>query len=173
MPEQEPQEGVVTAHSSAEGVRIVRNFAAPIETVFACWTEPEHFATWFGEDGSSVPVDSVSMDLRPGGAWTATMLVGPDQMELVFSGSYVEIDPPRRLVQTLAAPNDPDNPDVEIMSAELAELGDGMTQMTFSQTGGQLPADEYSRALRGELVFFDRLAEHLQELKARHDTDPL
>ena len=35
--------------------------------------------------------------------------------------------------------------------------------MTFSQTGGNLPSDEYSRAMRGELIFFDRMAEHLAE----------
>ena len=32
--------------------------------------------------------------------------------------------------------------------------------MTFTQRGGNLPADEYSRAMRGSLIFFDRLAEH-------------
>ena len=43
--------------------------------------------------------------------------------------------------------------------------------MTFDQRGGNLPADEYSRAMRGSLIFFDRMAEHLGEtLKARHDT---
>ena len=43
--------------------------------------------------------------------------------------------------------------------------------MTFTQRGGNLPADEYSRAMRGSLIFFDRIAEHLGEtLKARHDT---
>ena len=43
--------------------------------------------------------------------------------------------------------------------------------MTFTQRGA-LPADEYSRAMRGSLIFFDRLADHLaDELKARHDTD--
>ena len=42
--------------------------------------------------------------------------------------------------------------------------------MTFTQRGGNLPADEYSRAMRGSLIFFDRLAEHLsKELKTRHD----
>jgi hypothetical protein len=44
--------------------------------------------------------------------------------------------------------------------------------MTFTQRGGNLPADEYSRAMRGSLIFFDRMAEHFVEsLKARHDTD--
>ena len=94
--------GVVSAASDAQGIRIVRIFEADPALVFSCWTEPEHFATWFGEHGSSMPVDTVTMDPRPGGAWRAVMHVNePDPMELVFYGEYVEVDPPRRVVMTL------------------------------------------------------------------------
>lgn len=55
--------------------------------------------------------------------------------------------------------------------AEFRDLGDGRTEMSFTQRGS-MPADEYSRAMRGSLIFFDRLADHLtEELKARHDSD--
>ena len=43
----------------------------------------------------------------------------------------------------------------------LRDIGAGRTEMTFTQRGGNLPADEYSRAMRGTLIFFDRLADHL------------
>jgi hypothetical protein len=33
--------------------------------------------------------------------------------------------------------------------------------MSFTQRGGNLPAEEYAHAMRGELIFFERLAEHL------------
>ena len=56
--------GVVTASSDASGIRIVRVLDAPPELVFKCWTEPEHFAAWFGEHGSSMPVDTVTMARR-------------------------------------------------------------------------------------------------------------
>ena len=58
--------GVLTASSDAGGIHIVRVLDAPPELVFKCWTEPEHFAAWFGEHGSSMPVDTVTMDVRPG-----------------------------------------------------------------------------------------------------------
>jgi len=45
------------AHSDAEGILIVRVFDAPRELVFKAWTEAERFATWFGEHGSSIPLD--------------------------------------------------------------------------------------------------------------------
>ncbi len=157
--------GVISASSDADGIRIVRVFDAPPELVYACWTKPEHFATWFGEHGSSMPVDTVTMDPRPGGAWRAVMHVAESEpMELVFYGEFVEVDPPRRVVMTLDDMSGTPDPNVqEFFTVDLVDLG-GRTEMTFTQTGGTLPSDEYSRAMRGELIFFDRMAEHLAEM---------
>ena len=167
-----PPEGVVSAASDAEGIVIVRVFDAPRELVFKAWTEPERFAAWFGEHGSSIPLDKISMDARPGGAWSAVMLHGPERVELPFSGRFREVVEPERVVMTLADPEDPDGEHAEVLTAEFRDLGDGRTEMTFTQRGGNLPADEYSRAMRGSLIFFERLAEHVGgELKARHDSD--
>jgi hypothetical protein len=38
--------------------------------------------------------------------------------------------------------------------------------MTFTQTGGNLPADEYSRAMRGMLIFLERQAARLAAVQA-------
>ena len=171
MAEKAPPEGVVSAHSDAEGIVIVRVFDAPRELVFKAWTEAERFATWFGEHGSTIPMDKVSMDPRPGGAWSATMIYGPDEIELAFSGRFLEVEEPERLVMTITDTPGPDTQPVETFTVLFRDLGDQRTEMTFSQRGGNLPADEYSRAMRGSLIFFDRMAEHLGEtLKARHDT---
>ena len=40
MSDATPQEGVVSAHSDAEGILIVRVFDAPRERVFKAWTKP-------------------------------------------------------------------------------------------------------------------------------------
>ena len=155
--------GVIKASSDAGGIHIVRVFEAPIDAVFACWTEPEHFATWFGEHGSSMTVDDVTMDTRVGGAWRAVMhVVEPQAMDLVFHGTFQELDPPRHLVMTLTDMSGEGDPDaLELFTVDLVDLG-GRTEMTFSQTGGNLPSNEYSRAMRGELIFFDRLAAHVE-----------
>src|SRR5262245_35602750 len=63
------------------GITITRVFDAPRERVWEQLTEPEHFADWFGGPQSEVPVASVSMDARPGGAWRCTMFAGPDRRE--------------------------------------------------------------------------------------------
>ena len=167
-----PPEGVVSAHSDAEGILIVRVFDAPRELVFKAWTEAERFATWFGEHGSSIPLDKVSMDARPGGAWSATMTHGPERVQLPFSGRFLEVVEPERVVMTITDTLDADAEWLEIFTVVLRDLGHDRTEMTFTQRGGNLPADEYSRAMRGSLIFFDRMAEHLGEtLKARHDSE--
>lgn len=171
MSDPTPAEGVVSASSDADGIVIVRVFDAPRELVFKAWTEPERFATWFGEHGSSIPLERISMDARPGGAWSALMIHGPERIEIPFAGEFREVVEPELVELTLVDPGDPDSGMIEVLRAEFRDLGDGRTEMTFTQRGN-LPADEYSRAMRGSLIFFDRLAEHLsEELKARHDSD--
>lgn len=169
-------EGVVSASSDADGIVIVRIFDAPRELVFKAWTEADRFATWFGEEGSTIPAENIAMDARPGGAWHATMIYGPERTEIPFFGEFLEVHEPERVVMTLDTPEEHEEGQVEIFTVDLEDLGDGRTRMSFSQTGGNLPADEYSRAMRGELIFFDRMAEHLagggqDSLKTRHDSD--
>jgi uncharacterized protein YndB with AHSA1/START domain len=173
MADPTPPEGVVSAASDADGIVIVRVFDAPRELVFKAWTEPARFATWFGEHGSSMPIESVSMDPRPGGAWSALMIHGPERIEIPFGGTFREVVEPEVVELVLELAGEALEGPPEVLRAEFRDLGDGRTEMTFTQRG-TMPADEYSRAMRGSLIFFDRLAEHLvDELKSRHDSDTL
>ena len=154
-------EGVVSAASDAKGITIVRVFDAPRDVVFSMWTQAEHFVTWFGEHGSEIPLEQCSMDPRPGGAWSATMYHGPERIEIPFQGWFRAVDPPGHLEMTLSDPGNPDGPNAELFTVDLREIDGGRTEMTFTQTGGNLPADEYSRAMRGMLIFLERQAAHL------------
>ena len=49
------------------GLEITRVFDAPREEVWREWTEPERFAGWYGGPEADNPLDTVSMDVRPGG----------------------------------------------------------------------------------------------------------
>ena len=161
-----PPEGVVSAHADAEGVTIVRVFDAPREALFKAWTEAEQFSRWFGEEDSSIPMENIEMDARPGGAWHATMIFGPERVEIPFQGEFVEVVEPERVVMTLTDQQNVDPSKREVLTAVFEDLGGGRTEMTFTQRGGNVSSDEYTRALRGELIFFERLGRHL---KGRHD----
>jgi uncharacterized protein YndB with AHSA1/START domain len=140
------------------GIRVRRVFEAPRERVWEEWTRPEAFSDWFGGPESEVPLDSVSMDVRPGGAWRATMLTGPDRREIRWSGEYREVDETERLVFTLS--DRPGEDAYELVSVVLSDLGDGRTEMLFEQRGRMRP-DEYERAKQGWGGFFERIAERL------------
>jgi uncharacterized protein YndB with AHSA1/START domain len=144
--------------ATTEGIHITRTFDAPRELVFRAWTEPAQFAAWFGTTSMNVPVESVTMDLRPGGAWTALMVPGEGQ-EIPWRGVYREVVEPERIVFTLSDRDLPADDPGEIVTVTFDDLGDGRTEMTFTQVGGHLPPEGYAQAREGWLAFFDSLAE--------------
>jgi uncharacterized protein YndB with AHSA1/START domain len=140
------------------GIEITRVFDAPRETVWREWTEPEPFADWFGGTESDVPLSTVSMDVRPGGRWQLTMFAGPERREIRWHGEYRVVDEPERLVFTVC--DQPEAQWYELVRVVLTDLGDGRTEMRFTQHGRMSP-EEYERAGAGWSGFFDRIAERL------------
>lgn len=138
---------------------MTRVFDAPIETVWNEWTQPAAFADWFGSPTGDVPLESVSMDLRPGGAWRLTMFNGPNRRRIEWRGTYLEVDPPTRLVFNIT--DAPEGGFLDLVIVALTDLGDGRTEMRVEQRGGGLTPDEYLRAGNGWSKFFDRMTERL------------
>jgi uncharacterized protein YndB with AHSA1/START domain len=101
--------------TAAEGTieREIRIEARP-EIVFAFWTDPERMARWMGRD--------VRLDPRPGGAFRIDYN-GTD----IARGSFVELDPPRRLVFTWGweAPGDATPPGGSTVEVTLEAVGSG------------------------------------------------
>jgi uncharacterized protein YndB with AHSA1/START domain len=139
-------------------IAITRVFDAPREHLWREWTEPERFADWFGGAAAEVPIPTVSMDVRVGGAWRLVMLAGPARSEIHWAGEYQEVDEPSRLVFTLT--DRPDEDGFELVTVDLADLGDGRTEMRLEQRG-QMTPEEYERAGQGWGTFFERMAAHL------------
>jgi uncharacterized protein YndB with AHSA1/START domain len=78
---------------AAHTLRFVRELAAPRQAVFEAWTTPEELALWWDAGGERLTV--CEMDLRPGGSFR---FVAPSHMHMPFTGTYLEISPPERLV---------------------------------------------------------------------------
>ena len=142
------------------GVAMTRIFDAPPARVWQEWTTPEAFADWFGAPGGHMPLSSVSMDVREGGAWRLTMFTDDERRRIDWRGEYLEVVEPKRLVFTVT--DQPDGDDRELLIVDLTDLGDGRTEMRFEQRG-RLSDDEYKRAGSGWSGFFDRVAERLAE----------
>ena len=102
-----------------------REFDAPIELVFDVLTKPEHVSKWFAP--FACEVTKCSIEPRVGGNFH-TVFVTEDGTECSFRGTYLEVDPPKRIVQTWLFEGWPDADAVEYV--DLHET-DGVTKLTI------------------------------------------
>jgi len=82
---------------SPQALTIERIFDAPVQLVWHMWTDPQHFAAWYGPDSATVTV--AKMDVRPGGIFSIDIAVG-DGPEVPNLGCFLEAIPMERLVWT-------------------------------------------------------------------------
>jgi len=97
---------MVTASITPDGDAIVSEIyiAAPPEEVFRALVDPELVVKWWGGQGAdqSFRCTHFQSNLRPGGSWRSSGIDGQGR-PFEAAGEYVEIDPPRLLVQTWVA----------------------------------------------------------------------
>jgi uncharacterized protein YndB with AHSA1/START domain len=108
-------------------IHIERVFDAPRDRVFAAYTDPELIPEWYGPRDQTTIVDV--MDVRAGGSWRFIMR-GSDGSETAFRGTYREVSPPERIVQTWEWEGMPGHVSVE--TAEFEDLGDRTKVVTTS-----------------------------------------
>ena len=94
--QQQAATATVTTPSDRE-IRCERVFDAPRDRVYAAYTDPALIPEWWGPRSMTATVDV--MDVRPGGGWRFVM-PGADGSETGFRGTYREVTPPERVVQT-------------------------------------------------------------------------
>jgi uncharacterized protein YndB with AHSA1/START domain len=132
---------------TARPVAITRVYDAPRELVWKAWTEPAQLASWWGRRGWNTPLESVVMDVRPGGDFRLNSIAEADGAEMPQAFVYREVVEPERLVFSEHGGG--------TAIVTFTDLGDGRTEMTF-ETRVHSP-----RAEAGLRSAFDRLAEHL------------
>ncbi len=146
----------------ADYFTITRELAAPRSLVFEALTLPEHFAVWFGTAAVEVPQESLSMDVRVGGAFRAVMVL-PDGNRIHWAGEYVEVDPPARLAMTLT-----DDPEAYAGLPVLFDLEEieGGTRLTISQDRADFSDEQVAATIAGYNAFVDDIAAVLERLQA-------
>ena len=128
---------------------LTRVLDAPVENVWAAWTQPDHYAQWSGAVRSTL-----ELDVRPGGAWRATMSA-PDGSEFPLTGSYGEVVENRRLEVAMDLPGG----DSTVMAVDLADLGGQRTRITVSQVCATPEARDGSE--QGSGMLLDGLAAYV------------
>ena len=141
-----------TPNNADRGYTITRVFDAPRQLVWNAITEAEQFAQWFGPVDSTLDIHE--MDVRPGGAWRATLHF--NGMEMPWSGRWEEVVEPERVVLAFAdAPSLGD--EFDLLTMTLTSLGD-KTELVLRQSGGHLTDEQYEQAREGTAGFLDRMA---------------
>jgi uncharacterized protein YndB with AHSA1/START domain len=149
-------------------LELTRIFDAPRELVWKAWTDPGHFARWFGPRSFTTP--HCTIDLRPGGRihfcmrspegkdfwgiWTIHEVVEPER--LVMSDFFSDAD--GNVVEP-AAYGMPEWPRETRVTVTLEEHA-GKTTMTLRH-GVPISLAERNGAAEGWSESFDKLAEHL------------
>jgi uncharacterized protein YndB with AHSA1/START domain len=106
-------------------IRITRDFDAPPAQVFRAYVEPDLAARWLGP--RSLTVTIVEWDARTGGRYRYTNERDGETIA-AFYGSFHEVRPAQRLVQTFTWEGAPDG--VSLDTVTFTALGDGRTRVT-------------------------------------------
>ena len=153
---------------SEDAVVIERTFDAPVDLIWKMWTDSEHFKSWYGPNGFTVPV--ADMDMRVGGKRLICMASPDGSMKMWTTGEHMEIVPNERLVYTESPADEKGNvvspsamgmpdgyPATTEVTVLLEDLG-GRTKMVMTHAG--VPAD--SPGASGWNQAFDKLADHIE-----------
>ncbi len=102
---------------------VTRTFNAPAHIVFDAWTKPELLKRWWAPKSFGVSLFECESDLRVGGTYRYAFGRDPKNPE-VFSGRYVEVNSPSRLVLTQLYERMPD-------------IGEAIVTVTFEESQGR------------------------------------
>jgi uncharacterized protein YndB with AHSA1/START domain len=123
MTDQMTREATITADPTLPTIEIGRDFDATPAQVFHAHVDPELFVRWVGPDGMETRVDH--WDARTGGSWRYVASRGGEQFG--FHGSFHEVRPDSRVVQTFTYEGVPDGVALEFL--DLEDLGEGRTRL--------------------------------------------
>ena len=140
-------------------VLVTRKFDAPIDLLFDVLTKPEHVRKHIAPFGEEVTVCEI--DLRVGGEYHI-VFVTADGIECSFRGTYLEVEPPTRTVETWHFDGWPDAEAVETM--DLQET-DGVTTLTYLLAFSDQAGRDHMTKYDGLEANFDNIEVHVRSLR--------
>ena len=156
-------------NATPDAVVLERSFDAPVDLVWQMWTDPEHFAAWYGPQGATIPV--ATTDARVGGTRLVCleMQTPTGALQRWFTGEHLEVVERERLVYTESMADADGNvlsaeeagmpeghPTTTEVRVELEDLG-GRTKMVMTHVGVLAG----SPGATGWNMAFDKLEAHL------------
>jgi uncharacterized protein YndB with AHSA1/START domain len=115
----------ISAPADLPTITIVREFDAAPQTLFRAFVEPTLFAQWIGPRNIDTRIER--WDARTGGSWRYSAW-RDGELIAGFYGSFHEVRPSERLVQTFTFDGAPDGVSLDAMT--FLELPSGNTRTT-------------------------------------------
>jgi len=144
---------MVRGESMGPIVQVRRRVRAGAEEIFDLWTKPDLMVRWMSSYPGAVDCKA-SCDLRPGGAFSLVMSSEGSSKDV--SGTYVQIDRPRKLVFTWIGPLT--NNVNTLVTVELNPRGDNETDLVLTHERLPTPAIHEGHT-KGWGIILDHLAE--------------
>ena len=144
----------------------IREFEAPIALVFDVLTKPEHVTHWFAP--FACVVTRCSIDLRAGGDYHI-VFVTQDGTECSFRGTYVEVEPPARIVQTWLFEG---WPDAHALETDDLREADGVTTLRTRLAFRDKAGRAHMTRSDGQEDSLDKLEDYLRSLVDQKATAP-
>jgi uncharacterized protein YndB with AHSA1/START domain len=139
-------------------VLVTREFQAPIQLVFDVFTKEEHMRKTIAPFGEEVTVCDI--DLRVGGDYRY-VFVTEDGTECSFRGTFLEIEPPTRMVETWRFDGWPDTEAGETINFYETDRGTKLTwSLVFRDQAGRDHMTKYD-GIQGN---FDNVEAYLRTL---------
>lgn len=126
---------------------INKHIQAPVEKVYAAWTDPEIMKQWFAP-GEGMTAPKAETDPRVGGAYLIHMHDADSGSDHIVSGKYEEVVPNKKLVFDWKWKDGVDRTQVTI---ELKPQDNGGTLLTLTHRGfsQQEFADKHNEGWKG------------------------
>jgi uncharacterized protein YndB with AHSA1/START domain len=134
---------------------IRKQFDAPVKLVWEVWTKPEHLVQWWAPKG--IPITVIEHDFRMGGKWKYSMPM-PDGSAFLSEGTYLEVDPFKRIVTTADFKPMTENVELHVL---FEEDGD-KTLFTFSV----VHATEEYKMQQEKMGFYNGWGSALQRMES-------
>jgi uncharacterized protein YndB with AHSA1/START domain len=169
----------LTKQSEGKEVFVInRSFSASIETMFAMWTDPQHFINWLPPKGFSM--EFIKCNLQAGGS-TFYRMTDDSGLTMFGKTSYLEISPHHRIVYTQQFCDEHENtsrhphaplwPEMMLTTITLSEESNCLTRVTVAwECHGSTTKDELAAFIKekggmtmGWTGSFDKLDAYLAE----------
>jgi uncharacterized protein YndB with AHSA1/START domain len=121
---EDTMENETTVERTSERELVIkRTFNGPARVVFDAWTTPELLKLWWAPKSLGVSLFECESNLHVGGTYRYAFGRDPKKPE-VFSGRYVEVKPPARLVLTQ-------------VYERMRDAGEAVVTVTFEESEGR------------------------------------